>query len=156
MISTVQLFTGAMQVVVIIKRLYTVTVRGQYYRFNDSSISQIDRETLERESFGRSLRSRGTAYVLFCVRRGAVFKGKPILADFFLPTTSDVGDRDARDFLNFGQPLAEFVLKWPDFGLVRDFYFNIFVRTQLAEFANAFADCFTELSSDFPTWLKSK
>jgi hypothetical protein len=121
---------------------------GQYCLFNDASVSQVNKATLELYGFGDR---DSSAYLLFYVRKGAKVKGRDIYA------------RSARIAAGKADVLipaiVQLIVDVAPFRELRDFFFGIFCRSQLGYIANHFVDRFRALlesaaaKQDFLSWM---
>jgi ubiquitin C-terminal hydrolase len=142
---------------------YTSLTRmnGKWVKFNDMEVVEIEQSQFEEESFGGGQDARATAYLLFYVNPEASAGGKKILDSFTLRFHTQIMsliDEDNDRFLleqhAFSEHLARFVLsraKWPQ---LRDFYFNIFCHSRLADLAVDFGKQLEKLfDGAFIDWL---
>jgi ubiquitin C-terminal hydrolase len=122
-----------------------IQMNEKWVTFNDMEVVEIEQSQFEEDSFGGSQDARTTAYLLFYVNPEASVEGKRILDSFALgfdPQILSLIDEDNDRFLleqhAFSEHLARFVLthaKWPQ---LRDFYFNVFCHSRLADLAVTF------------------
>jgi hypothetical protein len=128
--------------------------QGKYWWFNDQSVNETEKKSMERASFGGS-HWGSCAYLLFYVKKGARIDGKDIYLKFRVGQSA--APSAMPDQCAFNRDVMEFVLEFANFSALRDFYFSIFCRSGMGELAQRFTNQLIAAMCDgkrqFVQWL---